>query len=453
MAYIGNIPVPQATQTRDRFTATSNQTTFATSGYTPNFLDVYLNGVHLDASDYTATNGSDVVLDTGAATDDIVEVVAFTAFNVSEKLPDQTGNAGEYLTTDGSALSWGTITDPTPAAVSGQANTATDFFALPSGTTAQRPGSPANGYIRYNTDDDVIEEYRDGAWNDLSNVFTATGGTESTYIDGGTTYKVHTFTSSGSFTVLSGTKTVEYVVVGGGGGAGGAVRGGGAGAGGYRSSVSGESSGGGASAETAITVAPGAFTVTVGAGGTAGPYSTGNGASAGANGANSVFHTVTSLGGGGGGASDYAGAGYNPGSGGSGGGGWYINGFGNGTSGQGYDGGTSGGSQPYGGGGGGAGQAGGAFNDATRPSKGGNGVQTSITGTATYFAGGGSSGTYPGQSGVGNQDGGLGGGGASRNQFGQTSGQAPSNGTANTGGGGGASGNGGSGIVIIRYAI
>lgn len=83
MSYIGNIPVPQATQTRDRFTATSGQTTFATSGYTPGFLDVYLNGVHLDASDYTATNGSDVVLDTGAATDDIVEVVAFTAFETA----------------------------------------------------------------------------------------------------------------------------------------------------------------------------------------------------------------------------------------------------------------------------------------------------------------------------------------------------------------------------------
>lgn len=83
MSYIGNIPVPQATQTRDRFTATSGQTTFSTSGYTPGFLDVYLNGVHLDASDYTATNGSDVVLDTGAATDDIVEVVAFTAFEVA----------------------------------------------------------------------------------------------------------------------------------------------------------------------------------------------------------------------------------------------------------------------------------------------------------------------------------------------------------------------------------
>ena len=78
--YIGTQPLPQATQTRDVFTATSGQTSFATSGYTPNFLDVYLNGVHLDPSDYTASNGSDVVLAVGAAAGDSVIVVAFTTF-------------------------------------------------------------------------------------------------------------------------------------------------------------------------------------------------------------------------------------------------------------------------------------------------------------------------------------------------------------------------------------
>lgn len=49
--YIGNILVPQATQTRDSFIATAGQTSFPTSGYTPNFLDVYLNGIKLHSSD------------------------------------------------------------------------------------------------------------------------------------------------------------------------------------------------------------------------------------------------------------------------------------------------------------------------------------------------------------------------------------------------------------------
>tara|TARA_A100000171_G_scaffold47472_1_gene53550 strand:+ start:1462 stop:3294 length:1833 start_codon:yes stop_codon:yes gene_type:complete len=80
--YIGPTPVPQATQNREAFTAVSTQTTFNTSGYTPGFLDVYLNGVKLAAADFTATNGSDVVLASGAAAGDILEVVSFTAFEI-----------------------------------------------------------------------------------------------------------------------------------------------------------------------------------------------------------------------------------------------------------------------------------------------------------------------------------------------------------------------------------
>jgi len=94
--YIGTQPVPQATQTRDSFTATSGQTSFATGGYTPNFLDVYLNGVKLASADYTASNGSDVVLASGAATGDILEVVAFTTFTVGSSFTpsiDDNGNA------------------------------------------------------------------------------------------------------------------------------------------------------------------------------------------------------------------------------------------------------------------------------------------------------------------------------------------------------------------------
>ena len=83
--YIGAQPVPQATQHREAFTATASQTSFATVGYTPQFVDVYLNGVKLAAADYTATNGSDIVLTTGAALDDILEYVAYTPFEVASQ--------------------------------------------------------------------------------------------------------------------------------------------------------------------------------------------------------------------------------------------------------------------------------------------------------------------------------------------------------------------------------
>jgi len=82
--YIGPAPVPQATQTRQTFAATSGQTSFATAGYTAGFVDVYMNGVRLvDGTDFTATNGSDVVLTSGAATGDIIDVLMFTAVDLA----------------------------------------------------------------------------------------------------------------------------------------------------------------------------------------------------------------------------------------------------------------------------------------------------------------------------------------------------------------------------------
>jgi len=82
--YIGTIPTPQASQTRDSFVAYAGRTTFTTSGYTPGYLDVYLNGVLLSTTDYTATNGSDVVLTTGAALNDELVVIAYTTFEVAK---------------------------------------------------------------------------------------------------------------------------------------------------------------------------------------------------------------------------------------------------------------------------------------------------------------------------------------------------------------------------------
>ena len=81
--YLGNVPVPQASQTRDRFVATAGQTTFNTSGYTVGYLDVYLNGVKLDVSDYDAVDGSSVVLHSGATLDDVLDVIAFSTFEVA----------------------------------------------------------------------------------------------------------------------------------------------------------------------------------------------------------------------------------------------------------------------------------------------------------------------------------------------------------------------------------
>ena len=63
--------------TRYTYTATSGQTTF-TATYTVGYVNVYLNGVMLAPDDYTATNGTSIVLATGAVVGDIVDILAWT---------------------------------------------------------------------------------------------------------------------------------------------------------------------------------------------------------------------------------------------------------------------------------------------------------------------------------------------------------------------------------------
>ena len=57
------------------FTATANQSLFAiTNGYIPEYIQVHLNGVLLDTSDYVAVNGTTVVLNSGTNSNDSVSV-------------------------------------------------------------------------------------------------------------------------------------------------------------------------------------------------------------------------------------------------------------------------------------------------------------------------------------------------------------------------------------------
>jgi len=80
------------------FTATSGQTTFsgaddngATLGYTIGNAQFVLNGVILDPSDFTATNGTSVVLASGAATGDLLNVYAFKSFTVADTVSASAG--------------------------------------------------------------------------------------------------------------------------------------------------------------------------------------------------------------------------------------------------------------------------------------------------------------------------------------------------------------------------
>ena len=155
------------TAERQEYVATSGQTNFSAT-YDVGFVDVYLNGVKLiPTTDFTATDGATVILTTGAVAGDNVSIIAYGAFELADvytklqsdarytqkannlsdldnaataltnlgltataaelnyvdgvtsniqtqidnidALPSQTGNAGNYLTTDGTTASWGEV--------------------------------------------------------------------------------------------------------------------------------------------------------------------------------------------------------------------------------------------------------------------------------------------------------------------------------------------------------
>lgn len=347
----------------------------------------------------------------------------------------------------------------------------TGFAQLPVGTTAQRPGSPTVGMVRFNLDTRVVECYTTAGWVAYDDQQTATGGTITTA--GG--YTVHTFTSSGTF-VPTYTGPVDVLLVAGGGG-GAAGIGGGGGAGGliYNQGV--------------IVSGGSNYPVIIGPGGGGGPPGHGPDGTAGTP---TIAFGITATGGGGGGG--YYATHQNPNTiGGSGGGGpgygtaggpWGgPSGFRPGSpgiQGQGHPGGYGYHGQPHGGGGGGGAGEPGYCRGGNNPTSsidtgpgswsptndmnglnmagnasGGNGMSVGITGTPTYYAGGGGGGVHSaGSYGHGRTSGGLGGGGHSNPS-------SPGNGNPATyyGGGGGAGnhpdpssgGSGYQGIVIVRY--
>jgi hypothetical protein len=92
--YLG-IPASGVTTTAYRtiteFTATAGQTTFTPASYTVGFIQVYRNGVLLGSADYTATNGTTVVLAVGATSGDLVTTISFYVSSVLNAIPATAG--------------------------------------------------------------------------------------------------------------------------------------------------------------------------------------------------------------------------------------------------------------------------------------------------------------------------------------------------------------------------
>jgi len=85
-----------ATRNEFIYTATATQTTFSGNddnsnslAYTVGQIDVFMNGIRLAPADFTATNGTSVVLGSGAIASDIIQINAFGTFSVADVIVDR----------------------------------------------------------------------------------------------------------------------------------------------------------------------------------------------------------------------------------------------------------------------------------------------------------------------------------------------------------------------------
>lgn len=399
------------------------KSTYSISGTTLAFLTAPQNGYSIEVMAFNAITLGQTVSITGGTG---ISVVTNSAnnFTISNTLIDTTvsfntptGQGATYTSPSLSTGQAGSVYGPQTFTITKSGHTISgtaSISGLPSGLTIS-----SQSYNNTNTNNILTIT--------LGGVFPSANS-------------LNTNLTISGLTIATPPVTTSYLLVAGGGGGGSYIAGGG-GAGGLRTSY-GSTSGGGASSESSLTLTASTnYTVTVGAGGAKGVSGTGS-----ANGANSVFSTITSVGGGGGGASaNPAGSGgpysgQSGANGGSGGGTAYhytdSTGvlFGSGTTNQGYNGGNGHiGGASFGGGGGGAAGAGSSSGSGGSGTAGGAGLSVSITSSSVTYAAGGRGG-------------------------GNTNPGARPNAANNSGDGGDGSyqgngaGNGGSGVVVIRYA-
>jgi hypothetical protein len=319
-----------------------------------------------------------------------------------------------------------------------------DGITNASWTTGTRPSNPVAGQMGFNTETKTLEFYdaETDEWNlikfiQAGNQISATGGTVTDITEDGTQYRVHQFTSVDdiqTFEIIGGSGTVEYLLVGGGGGGGGGD-----------DNVSVDDRGGGGGGAGGVVIGervfdPGLYTIGVGSGGRGADeridnndtqdFTSEHGESS------SIDGVVTALGGARGGDANQGSS--QGGDGASGGGGARSDTGGFGTPPQGFNG--ADGNDDGGGGGGGAGGAGFPA-DASNLGAGGDGIDSSITGTITTYSKGGSGNKIISEGGFEAFD------------------ESPNTGNGGPGGEAGldptfaGGGNGGSGIVVLRYQI
>lgn len=84
----------------------------------------------------------------------------------------------------------------------------TGYLDLPVGTTAQRPGSPSSGMIRFNTTLGQFEGYNGTAWSAVGGGATG-GGSDAVFLENGNTVTTNYTLSSSKNAVSAGPVTIN----------------------------------------------------------------------------------------------------------------------------------------------------------------------------------------------------------------------------------------------------
>jgi hypothetical protein len=166
------------TSDRQTYTATAGQTVFAAT-YDAGYVDVYLNGVKLLAgTDFTATNGTSITLASGAAVNDIVDIVAYGTFVLADHYTKTQADA-RYVEVAGDTMTGGLTIQPASVG-SFTANAAADDLVVENngnaGITIVSPDANYSGLIFASVTDptgSIIEFNYNNATLDLG---TATSG-------------------------------------------------------------------------------------------------------------------------------------------------------------------------------------------------------------------------------------------------------------------------------------
>jgi hypothetical protein len=176
--YLG-IPATGVTTTAYRtateFTATAGQTTFTPPSYTVGYLDVYRNGVLLGSADYTASNGTTVVLAVGAVAGDLVETISFLVSSVLNAIPNTSGSISSTNLPAGLTISSPTLSNAT---ATGTLTTSSSGVTFSDGSNQTAAASP---YVLKNRiiNGAMVISQRNGT----SSVATTTAGSNTYTLD------------------------------------------------------------------------------------------------------------------------------------------------------------------------------------------------------------------------------------------------------------------------------